>query len=67
MTRQTLWIVGGIALLWMLSRPKSIEAKTGNFCADPANHGKPVPGLEGFVCGKNQTAIRKVNKGKTGG
>ena len=80
MKKQTLWVVGGFALLWMLSRSKSTEAATGNgssvnvpigishpFCADPANHGKPVPGMKGFVCGKNNTAIQKVNKGKTGG
>jgi len=34
--------------------PPSTGNETGNFCADPANNGKPVPDLINFVCKDGQ-------------
>ena len=67
MDKRSWWIVGAVAVLWLMMRDDDIVKATGNFCADKSNHGKAVPGMPGYVCGKNQTAIKVVNKGKTGG
>lgn len=68
MKKQTIMLLAAVGVaLYVMNRDEDIVGQTGNFCADKANHGKPVPGMPGYVCGKNQTAIAKVNKGKTGG
>jgi hypothetical protein len=68
MKKQTIMLLAAVGVaLYVMNRGEDWKTTNANFCHDKANHGKPVPNMPGFVCGKNQTAIAKVNKGKTGG
>jgi hypothetical protein len=41
----------------LAAKASTAPSGTGNFCADPANVSKPVPGLDGFICGKKGAAV----------